>query len=200
LSFAKSVNFGFFDYLLADAYGGEAARLPLYDVTFAPIALGVALAYLLHHPTSFAILFRILGAKWSFVMILGAMILLLEFCPVKLDHGWPRFGVHLIFILLLGSLVVRQDHYAAPFLAFPPIAHIGVISYGMYVYHVLVLHGVDSAHLNISPMLHFTVVAAITVLVSDLSFRFFETPFLKLRSRFHGNCEATDAAPKSAQH
>ena len=42
-------------------------------------------------------------------------------------------------MLLLGSLVVREDHFARPFLTFPPIARMGVISYGMYLYHVWVI-------------------------------------------------------------
>ena len=185
LGVSQAANFGLLDPLIAKTYGSAAHKLPLYQATFTPIALGVALAYVLHQPRSFTMLFRLLGARWSFVPFLIAAFLLLEFCPTDLA-GWPRLGIHLIFALLLGSLVVRPDHYAMKVLSFPLLARIGAISYGMYVYHVFILEGLDRLHLELRPALLFVIAALITIGVAEISFRYFETPLLRLRARFRG--------------
>jgi peptidoglycan/LPS O-acetylase OafA/YrhL len=179
---SQASNFGLFDPLIAKAYG--TLKLPMYQVTFTPIALGVALAYLLHQPRSFAVLYRILGGRWAFLPALMAVFLLLEFCPEDLA-GWPRLGIHLIFVVLLATLVIRPDHRAMKVLAFPPLVRIGTISYGMYLYHVFVLEltrmvvtRLDAG--RIQPVLLFLIAAAITIAVSEISFRYFEAPLLRL--------------------
>ena len=43
-------------------------------------------------------------------------------------------------VLLLGSLVVREDHLARRVLAFGPIARLKMISYGVYLYHMWGIH------------------------------------------------------------
>lgn len=68
------------------------------------------------------------------------------------------------------------------------IARLGVISYGFYVYHMILLHAVLPAvpHHGRSALFAPFVLAfdfGIVYLVSDLSYRYLETPFLRLKDR-----------------
>ena len=72
------------------------------------------------------------------------------------------------------------------------LTFLGEISYGIYMYHMLVVFGVVVVfskllnHFNpvISTAVFYVVITAGTILVSYLSKRFFEEPFLRLKHRF----------------
>jgi peptidoglycan/LPS O-acetylase OafA/YrhL len=183
IGISQAFNFGLFDPLLTKIYGVGSPKLPLYSVTFFPIGLGVVLAHLLHHPRLFAVLYRILGGPWAFLPLLVTGMLLLEVSPSDL-MGWPRLGIQVIFALLLASLVIRPDHHAMRGLAFPPLARIGIVSYGIYVYHVFIIDALVHLHIKLHPALLFLVAALLTTMVAELSFRYFEQPLLRLRARF----------------
>ena len=89
--------------------------------------------------------------------------------------------------LLLGSAVVREDHLLMPLLTAPPLVRIGVLSYGMYLLHMLCRHGsrvvLDKLGCTAEWPL-FPVTLAVTLAVAWLSFTFYETRFLKLKDRF----------------
>jgi peptidoglycan/LPS O-acetylase OafA/YrhL len=69
---------------------------------------------------------------------------------------------------------------------------LGGISYGFYVFHVLFMHQYEAIAHALAPNagnnvifgLEFLVAAVLTTLLAFLSFRFFESPFLRLRSRY----------------
>jgi peptidoglycan/LPS O-acetylase OafA/YrhL len=103
-----------------------------------------------------------------------------------LDPIWPLAWVSLIG--LIGACVIREDHALAPILKLRPLAYIGVVSYGMYLFNSLVVATVNSAFghigLVVYPLLTFPFVVAGTVGVASLSYHYFESPFLALKSRF----------------
>jgi peptidoglycan/LPS O-acetylase OafA/YrhL len=105
----------------------------------------------------------------------------------------PHLLIQSTLALLLGSVVIREDSLAAPLLTFPLLARIGAISYGLYLYHQWILdfskrfidrfvHWVGVP--QISSFLHFLIACTLCIIVADLSFRWFEKPILRLRSRF----------------
>lgn len=69
---------------------------------------------------------------------------------------------------------------------------VGKISYGIYVIHPLLVFSLSSLYRNasinlprgISIALIYSIVTAVTIIVAWISYRFYETPFLKLKSRF----------------
>ena len=131
-----AMNLGLFDGLLTKIYGDTSPlQMSLYTITFTPILLGVLLAYLLHDRRSFEVLYGFAGHRWSPFLFLALLIATCELAP-ELTKGWARLLLHLNFMLLLSSLVVREDHYARPFLTLAPLARMGVISYGIYLYHM----------------------------------------------------------------
>ena len=74
-----------------------------------------------------------------------------------------------------------------PFLRVAPIARVGVISYGVYLYHIHALAIAEKVlerldiHFALAPFLLGTLVC---IVVSELSFRLLEAPFLKLKAKF----------------
>ncbi|MBT3382634.1 MAG: acyltransferase [Prolixibacteraceae bacterium] len=73
----------------------------------------------------------------------------------------------------------------------PVLSYLGKISYGLYVYHIIWIHVIFQYMINrnikIDDWLTLSIFIGVTlggsVLVSSLSFRYFETPFLSLRER-----------------
>ena len=191
LALNQAINFGLCDGPILRIYGDpEALKLPLFLITFTPILLGVTLAYLLHERKSFHLLYRLAGRRWSPFAFLALLFAVCEIWPA-LGQGWPKLWVHLTFTMLLASLVIREDHLARPILTFGPIARLGVISYGIYLYHVWIIAFFESAahRLHLGPLnkpILFVAVTAATVAVAEASYRFIERPLLKVKERFHG--------------
>jgi peptidoglycan/LPS O-acetylase OafA/YrhL len=181
VGFSQLFNYGLLDAALGYAPGAE--RLPLIETTFTPIALGVCLAHLLHRPSSFALLYRVLGWRWLWVPLLAALAVVLE-----LSTGWlrgsPRLLAQLLLAALLGSLVIRPDPMLLPLLRQPLLARLGAISYGLYLYHVFVEYGLQRAFPRLGDGPRFGATVAVTALLAELSFRYYERPLLALRSRF----------------
>jgi peptidoglycan/LPS O-acetylase OafA/YrhL len=65
----------------------------------------------------------------------------------------------------------------------PVLVYLGRISYGLYVWHVLALALVSLVLKKYSP-LHALAGFAVTILLSAISYRWLEQPFLKLKKRF----------------
>lgn len=63
------------------------------------------------------------------------------------------------------------------------LQYLGKISYGLYVWHVLVMAGVTH-YVEAPASVRFLLVVACTILFSAASFRWLEAPFLKLKDRF----------------
>jgi peptidoglycan/LPS O-acetylase OafA/YrhL len=104
-------------------------------------------------------------------------------------RGWPRFGVSVLFALLIGYLVVGEDHYARRILALPIMVRLGIISYGMYLYHTWVIEVVKQAFRRLGPGLPpdvvvFAISVAGTMVVAEPSYRAIESPLLNLKQRF----------------
>ena len=111
--------------------------------------------------------------------------------PIGALAGWALVlaGCTLLFLSLLGlpeNCIPRW------------LAYLGQISFGLYVFHSLILHLVFTqggqalttltATLHLSPQLRAslgtTIVLAATVLLAHLSYQYFERPFLRLKRRF----------------
>jgi peptidoglycan/LPS O-acetylase OafA/YrhL len=95
--------------------------------------------------------------------------------------GYPLVALGGVLLL---SAVLRDDAHSAK-----PLVYLGRISYGLYVFHVLGLLISD----NLVPdqtaslaryALRVLVAFAVTVTMAAISYRWLETPFLKLKQRF----------------
>jgi len=89
-------------------------------------------------------------------------------------------------LLILLSLTPGSDFYRP--LALKPLRRLGQISYGFYVFHDIPHSAYTWLVLRLNlpaPRLALPIVAFLgTISLSYLSFRFYETPFLRLKRRF----------------
>ena len=144
------------------------------QTTFGPIILGVLLAHALDTPRVYQAFHRILGYRLASGLAFLATIAV-SALPMPDISGWPRLAIHLTLGLLVASCVVREDHILrAPFSLWP-LRRIGIVSYGIYLYHLLVLHFAMKGMARIGSG---------TWILAEASYHFFEARFLKLKERF----------------
>lgn len=170
------------------AAAGMPAGLPdfLQQASFTPILLGVGLAHLLHHGSTYAMLARAVGSRAAAPLCLALLAACTAWPGDDID-GVHRLLVHLAMASLVASCVVREDHGLGALLRFRPLATVGVLSYGIYLLHGFAMHA-STALLHppargIAP-LHFALSTAISVAIAWASYRWFEGPFLRLKPRF----------------
>jgi len=161
-------------------------KLFIVQITFTPILIGVVLAHLLHKKIGLSYLIPLIDKKYSAVLWLSLILVIIEFSPSNIS-GFPRLSIQLLMVLLVGSVALRDDNYLNVFLTLKPIARVGAISYGVYLFHI---HGIMISKKllqQVSIENHFIVFIVsfiLTAFIAELSFRFYEKPFLKLKSKF----------------
>lgn len=190
------VNFGVLDQPLLEL-GLDRGELEILQATFTPIALGVLLAHVLHRPNGFKFLARFFGQR---AMAPTLAVITIAACNWPTDDvsGLPRLSIQLAMTGFLAATVIREDHHLRNPLGLAWVRRIGVVSYGMYLYHLLVLEGIDRLLATIeldSIGVRFLACIVGTWFVAELSFRFLERPVLRFKSRFQpsreGNREPT---------
>lgn len=152
---------------------------------YAPILIGAGSAILLHSPRGFAFLWRFLGHPITPLLAFSTLATALLFLPEDL-RGWPGLVMHLIMALCLISITIREDHWLRPLLSLRLVMRIGAISYGIYLYHLIGRHiavTVLGDALGNNMVLIFVTYVLISLLIAEISFRYFESPFLALRHR-----------------
>lgn len=172
---------------LSEAIGfPDLAERSIVQVTFTPILLGVVLAHLLHERSTFDALRPVLGPR---VAAPAFLLGLVAFCFVLPEDlaGTPRLSVQLLMVMLVGAVVSNEDSALLPVLKFRPLARTGAISYGLYVFHIHTIAAADAAISKLgldNDLAVFVVGYGLAFVAAELSFRFFEMPFLRLKKRF----------------
>jgi peptidoglycan/LPS O-acetylase OafA/YrhL len=186
-------------YVLAclPPFGVFGAQLPAFfmETTFGPILLGVMLALVLDNPRSFAFARRVVGGKFAALVALGLVVAAASY-PAEDISGWPRLAAHWAMLALVASCVVRETNILAPLLSSWPMRRVGVVSYGIYLYHLLVMHFVFKGLSAVGITAGFTTFVCTllaTWAVAELSYRLFEVRFLALKAR-HGPQTAAPVA------
>lgn len=188
---------GVFNMIGFSAFHLGVLRFALAGATYAPLLMGALAALILSQPRGFAALARVTSFPGAPLVYVGALLFSLTGLGGTLE-GVPNLFVHLSMTFLLISLVVREDHVLAPVLKWRPIDRIGEISYGMYLYHHFALAltwkiteriGLDNLWLAL--MLFY----ALTVLISEISFRTYERFFMGFRKVAWGKVPRAPDAP-----
>jgi peptidoglycan/LPS O-acetylase OafA/YrhL len=155
----------------------------LTAASFTPILLGVGLAHAMNSRLVFQKLWPVVGHRYAALFAFTAIAGLLSI-PMADISGVPRLMVHLSFVFLVGTCVVREDNSLARLLRTPWLVRIGTVSYGIYLLHHIARYFV----LKLQDKLHApgdAVLFAGCLLTSwaaaELSFRYFESPFLRLK-------------------
>jgi peptidoglycan/LPS O-acetylase OafA/YrhL len=128
----------------------------------------------------------------------AAILLAMETIGVgyKLDKSFLVVSLALAF----AWIVVRASEGAWPFLATKPLAYLGAISYGLYVYH-LPVHWLLKSHISNNYLLALTA-TILTIGLSSLSWHLMEKPINGLKRYFEyedvKNKKAFELEPLSA--
>ena len=182
LALNQGINFGLFDDFLY-RNGFPVQSLPLLQITFTPILLGVVAAFWIQ-TKSFESLKSGLK-KW--MLPLMTMIALLA---ANIDgdiRGWPRLLFHISIAILVVLVVVSPKSLTVKILNWKLLTHIGTVSYGIYLFHMLVLyviHQVTGAYMLNHPTLIFYSTMIFCTGLATFSYRIFELPVMSLKSRF----------------
>jgi len=168
-----AASFCHFDaFLLGSLVARRAARLPRSSAVWG-VSLGLALAYV----AAYVAVNRQLGAQ-------GVDVLRNIVSGVLTGQGREVF-VYVVIDLLAVAVLVQalQGGALSRLLAWGPLAHVGRVSYGGYLFHALVLWFVaelvggkvrDQVLWGRVPL--FLAVWVVTVVIASASFRWFEVP------------------------
>jgi peptidoglycan/LPS O-acetylase OafA/YrhL len=111
-------------------------------------------------------------------------------------YVWGYSLLNLGAALLIDCLVARR--FAPWFFENPVLQHIGKVSYGFYVMHYP-LQWLVAHFLHLPIVISAALQLGLTVLLATVSFRWWESRFLKLKDRwFPAGREAWGAGPSSA--
>ena len=152
------------------------AAIPLAILTGALFAIGM------HQRRSHALLARLFASPWC---LLATIVLLM----LSLVSQQPyNFLNALLCAVLVACCVIREDHFLSGLLALRPLAYIGSISYGMYLLHMLskslVVKLLGYAQVPAEGAHVFALTLLVTIAAAALSFRYFESFFLRLKLRY----------------
>lgn len=181
------INFGVLDQALASAFGLAVDNHPeILDVTFTPILLGVGLAHALNARKGYAAFQVLAGFRGASVVYVTLLIGTLAM-PIAEIGGLLRALAWLMAALFVASLVMRPGGFMIAIFEWRPIRFLGMISYGMYLYHMFALHAVREvvSRLGLPDFpWHFLLGAPLTAAVAAASYYILEKRFLDLRTRF----------------
>jgi peptidoglycan/LPS O-acetylase OafA/YrhL len=142
-----------------------------------PILLASALALVVSVPRGFAAVGSTLGRVWS-----APAAALLLVAAMAMDAPQQVTQCLMVAVVLSACLVDWTPLH--PVLRWRPLAFVGVISYGVYLLHMLCANAVRRLlHVDNGTLLFAATLAAV-IAVAYLSFRFFETPLLRLKRHF----------------
>jgi peptidoglycan/LPS O-acetylase OafA/YrhL len=175
----------------------SAAQTVLGIVHKIPLAIiaGVAVALLLHGPNGFARCWPWLAAsRWHCLLWLALSV------AAALVPGVPWFTVHVAMAMFVAACCMREDHALAPLLQLPALAYLGTISYGLYLLHMLCRNFIGKvfgfAGVELGAFTNFFATLLLSIVVAGLSYRYFESRFLRMKGRFErGASPAAVAKP-----
>ncbi len=157
-----------------------AASRPFWGAfvgAFAPsICFGVLIAHALDSERSFSVLYGVLGKRYASLVL---AVVTLTFIAV---HA-PRVLTEALFATLVGACVIREDHALSRLLRHRYLAAIGMVSYGMYLFHGFAFVAL-SKFMRTTSVLAFFVATIVTFGIAFCSYRFYESYFLRMKKRF----------------
>lgn len=159
-------------------------------IEFAYFAVGAVLALALHqrqfHPSTAMRCGLFAAAVVAFLLLVFPFPVAAEGRVIHTPGLFAAFTLLGVVgvCLFLGFYGMRMGRGSAPF------QYLGRISYGLYVFHLFVLQACEAAlrraHLHgmTYAVVQLSMALAVTTAMAALSYRIWETPFLKLKERF----------------
>ncbi len=126
----------------------------------------------------------------SYVQLFSLIVIIcLAIKPISVN-AYTTTGISICFIILI--LNIATNSYSLIKLDYPLTERLGQISYGLYLYHFPILYLCVrfapyfflSDKNSFYPIIISSAILGLTWLISELSYRWFEVPFLNLKGKF----------------
>jgi peptidoglycan/LPS O-acetylase OafA/YrhL len=171
---------------------GSVLGVRMLSSISASICMGCLAAYVVHSPRGFARVYPVLGQVWS-VPVMAVVLL-----ATVAWHDAPTWLTSLAMVATVVATCIRSKQPLSGPMSHPWVRYIGTVSYGIYLLHMLVLNVVRRLVPGQGTAVQFVLTLALSVLVAGLSYRYFESWFLKLKGRFDWRGHAAPEAPRPA--
>ena len=168
---------------ISEAVGNESVLvIRILSSLSLPILLGALSAVLLNEPRAHRAIATVLGRRWS----APAAFAVLAMC---IAVSAPLFLIQTLLVAAVVTVTITEKTYLHPVLMWRPLAFVGVISYGMYLMHMLAANAVRVVVHEEQSVPVFVGTLLMVIMAAFVSFRLFETPILRLKRRFEANPE-----------
>jgi peptidoglycan/LPS O-acetylase OafA/YrhL len=142
-----------------------------------PILAGALGAVLLDDRTTFGWMARVLATRWSAPVAAGAVF-------VALFTGATTEIIQLTMVAMVLACCVSATPRLTRVLSSRPLRHVGKISYGIYLMHMLAANAVRPiVGRHIGPSV-FAATIVVVITMATISYRWFESPILRRKERF----------------
>lgn len=185
-----ALSFLLFCLARLDVFGAGRAKGFVGQLRFHYMAAGALCAWALHERRE---RFLAWAPFRSRALQVALLLLLLDYYLATFLH-WGWLGEEVLQLVLYPWLIV--DVAANPrrllHLGNRALEHLGTISYGIYMLHMLAVYAASALALRAGwarlplPLYlaaYYATALALTLLLAQLSYRFFELPFLRLKDR-----------------
>ncbi|MEX0409765.1 acyltransferase [Aquibium sp. LZ166] len=134
----------------------------------------------------------------SWVYGIVTLLIIVSLWLYTREYGFSQFNhrngliVYPILALLFSALLLyclSEESYLARILALGPIAYLGKISYGLYIWHFFIARWIPPRvakyfELDVTYGLMFVIGLVLTILVAAASYHLYERRFIRLKDRF----------------
>lgn len=188
---ALAVKLAVYEY-----FGSVDADSTLWRIVFSyqePILWGVLLAFAFEHRPTFERLAPRL--RWSQTLPIAAVAVTawLVLHPKETSSTWDAALLYLGITVIVGSMALRLP--AGP-LGCGLLVHVGRISYGIYLLHMLVISAVKKIPGGDQTFVCFAVATPLSIVAATVSYRYFEQPLIRrFRRRLLAQPQPTIAPP-----
>jgi len=122
------------------------------------------------------------------VAVYVALSLWLPDTPFLVDRGklfiaFMAFGLICLLVMLPAVVNVAPGGLPARLLSIRPVAWTGLVSYGIFLWHLAVIRWINTVNDDLAFIPLFVLVLAITVPIAATSYYFLERPLLRLKNR-----------------
>lgn len=168
-------------------YGQGALDLPALRIALSyqePILLGVLLAFAMSTKTGHALARRFLARPGALAAMGLGLVLLTFGTPIEAKSSAHSQALYVLMTLFVGGASLLPDLSAASGRARGALGtaldHIGKVSYGTYLVHMLVINATQ--RLTQEPLVIFAIATPVTIGLATLTYRYIEAPILRFRT------------------
>lgn len=154
-----------------------------------PILLGSATAVLLHRRRVFEAVAPVLTSVWC-----APALVILTLASLVWDT--PKQLTQVCMVLLVASVCATERTVLHPVLRWRPLAHVGVVSYGVYLMHMLCANALRLVLPEHYSVWLFGATTVLVVAVASASYKWIETPLIALGRKLSQRVQVRRSVPE----